>query len=111
MIEQQHTYAGVLGGGQKRIVEFMRALMAGPWLLLLDEPMAGVNPTLARGIGERLAGLRAEGMTMLMVEHNLGLVERLCDPVIVMAQGRVLAEGSLAELRTNHEVLDAYLAG
>jgi ABC-type branched-subunit amino acid transport system ATPase component len=108
-IEQE--YAANLSGGQKRIVELMRALMARPRLLLLDEPMAGVNPALAGRIADHLWELRSENITMLMVEHELAVVERICDPVIVMAQGKVLAEGSMAELRANREVLNAYLTG
>ncbi len=104
-----NEHAGSLSGGQRRLVELMRALMAGPKLLLLDEPMAGVNPTLALSIAERLEELRHEGMTMVMVEHELRLVERLCDPVVVMARGRVLAEGSMEELHANEEVVNAYL--
>jgi ABC-type branched-subunit amino acid transport system ATPase component len=107
----EREYAANLSGGQKRIVEIMRALMAQPQLLLLDEPMAGVNPTLAGEIAGHLAELRSEGITMLMVEHELAFVERLCDPVIVMAQGRVLAQGSMSDLRANREVVNAYLAG
>jgi branched-chain amino acid transport system permease protein len=107
----QNERAGELSGGQRRLVEIMRALMAEPKLLLLDEPMAGINPTLARSIAEILVGLREEGLTMLMVEHELHLLERICDPVICMVQGRVLAEGSMAELRANPEVIDAYLQG
>jgi ABC-type branched-subunit amino acid transport system ATPase component len=112
--EMEHTereYAANLSGGQKRIVEIMRALMARPRLLLLDEPMAGVNPALAGRIAGHLGELRSEGITLLMVEHELAVVERICDPVIVMAQGKVLAEGSMADLRANREVVDAYLAG
>lgn len=104
-----NEYAGSLSGGQKRLVELMRALMSEPKMLLLDEPMAGVNPSLAGSIAERLEELRDGGMTMLMVEHELRLVERLCDPVVVMARGRVLAEGSMAQLQQNVEVVDAYL--
>jgi ABC-type branched-subunit amino acid transport system ATPase component len=106
-----HEYAGALSGGQRRLVELMRALMARPKLLLLDEPMAGVSPPLALAIAARLAELRDAGMTMLMVEHELRLVERLCDPVIVMAGGSVLAEGAMAELQANQAVIDAYLGG
>ena len=105
------SYAGQLSGGQRRLVEIMRALMAQPRILLLDEPMAGVNPTLRLVIEEHLQRLRDGGLTMLMVEHELGSVERVCDSVIVMAQGRVLATGTMAELRRNEEVLSAYLAG
>ena len=103
--------AGNLSGGQKRIVEIMRTLMGEPVMMLLDEPMAGINPTLARLIGDHLLRLRENGVTMLMIEHDLPLVEELCHPVIVMVQGAVLAEGSLEELRRNQAVVDAYLAG
>ena len=106
-----NEYAGSLSGGQKRLVEVMRALMAEPKMLLLDEPMAGVNPTLALSIAERLIELRDQGMTMLMVEHELRWVDKLCDPVVVMARGRVLAEGSMEELHENQQVVDAYLGG
>jgi neutral amino acid transport system ATP-binding protein len=104
-----NDYAKALSGGQRRLVELMRALMAK--LLLLDEPMAGVSPSLVPSIADRLMELRAAGMTMLMVEHELRLVEKLCDPVVVMARGTVLAEGSMAELQSNQEVVDAYLGG
>jgi branched-chain amino acid transport system permease protein len=105
------SYAGQLSGGQRRLVEIMRALMARPRVLLLDEPMAGVNPTLRLTIEEHLQRLRDDGLTMLMVEHELGSVERVCDSVIVMAQGKVLATGTMAELRQNQEVISAYLVG
>jgi len=105
------SYAGKLSGGQRRLVEIMRALMARPRVLLLDEPMAGVNPTLRLTIEEHLQRLRDDGLTMLMVEHELGSVERVCDSVIVMAQGKVLATGTMAELRQNQEVVSAYLVG
>jgi ABC-type branched-subunit amino acid transport system ATPase component len=104
-------YAGELSGGQKRLVEIMRALMASPRVLLLDEPLAGVNPSLREIIAEHLVRLCGEGLTMLMVEHELGAVEHCCDSVIVMAQGRVLTEGSMSEIRANEEVVDAYLLG
>jgi len=108
---QANDYAGNLSGGQRRLVEIMRALMARPQVLLLDEPMAGVHPKLAREIGEHLIALRDDGMTILMVEHELSIVDQLCDPVIVMADGRVLAERSMFELRQNTAVVEAYLAG
>ncbi len=111
MSAMENQLAGNLSGGQRRLVEIMRGLMADPKLLLLDEPLAGVNPSLAQDIMGYLEDLRDEGLTMLMAEHDLGAVERVCDPVIVMAQGKVLAHGTLADLRKQQEVLDAYFIG
>jgi branched-chain amino acid transport system permease protein len=111
MTHATDEYAGKLSGGQKRLVEIMRALMARPKLLLLDEPLAGVNPTLRLIIEQHLLRLRDEGLSMVMIEHELATVERCCDSVIVMAQGSVLATGTMAELRKHPEVIDAYLAG
>jgi branched-chain amino acid transport system permease protein len=107
----ENAYAGELSGGQKRLVEIMRALMSSPAVLLLDEPMAGVNPTRILEIEEVLVLLRREGMTMILVEHELDTVERICDDVVVMARGRVVATGVMADLRSRDEVVDAYLAG
>src|SRR5271165_3286946 len=106
-----NEYAGDLSGGQRRLVEIMRALMTDPQLLLLDEPMAGVHPELARRIGSSLVELCADGMTILMVEHELAIMDEFCDPVIVMADGSVLAEGTMTELRDRTEVVEAYLVG
>jgi ABC-type branched-subunit amino acid transport system ATPase component len=111
MSEKEDEYAGNLSGGQKRLVEIMRGLVAKPKLLLLDEPLAGVNPNLSDRIMGHLEELRDEGLTMLMVEHDLLAVGRVCDPVVVMAQGKVLAQGPLDQLRTNPEVQNAYLIG
>jgi branched-chain amino acid transport system permease protein len=111
MSAKEDEYAGNLSGGQKRLLELMRGLMANPTLLLLDEPMAGVNPSLARRIEPHLADLAGEGLTMLMIEHELAVVERLCDSIVVMAQGRVISEGTMADIRSDQEVLDAYLIG
>jgi ABC-type branched-subunit amino acid transport system ATPase component len=105
------SYAGELSGGQRRLVEIGRAMMAQPRLLLLDEPMAGVSRTLAAPIEALIEELRDGGMTVVLIEHELGLVERLCSPVIVLAQGRVLMEGEMAELRADPEVRRAYLVG
>ena len=104
-------YAGDLSGGQRRLVEIMRALMAGPDTLLLDEPMAGVHPNLARRIGNELVALCGEGMTILMVEHELAIMDEFCDPVVVMAEGTILAEGTMRQLRGRSEVVEAYLVG
>ena len=104
-------YAGDLSGGQRRLVEIMRALMTEPAALLLDEPMAGVHPSLARRIGSELVTLCEEGMTILMVEHELAIMDEFCDPVVVMAEGTVLAEGTMGQLRGRSEVVEAYLVG
>jgi branched-chain amino acid transport system permease protein len=111
LLEYADSYAGNLSGGQRRLVEIMRAIMAKPKLLLLDEPMAGIHPTLARTIGRHLQTLCAQGMTILLVEHELGFMDEFCDPVIVLAEGRVLAEGTMGELRGQSEVVEAYLVG
>ena len=101
--------ATALSGGQKKLLEIGRALMAEPKLVLLDEPTAGVNPTLQNEIGERLSALPKRGITVLLIEHDMGFIARLCDPVIVMAEGRVLAQGSFDEVRADHRVREAYL--
>jgi ABC-type branched-subunit amino acid transport system ATPase component len=110
MTAKADTWAGELSGGQKRLVEIMRGLMASPTLLLLDEPMAGVNPALRSRIESHLLDLRGEGLPMLMIEHELSVVERCCERVIVMARGLKLAEGTMADHRANEEVRRAYLA-
>ena len=100
-----------LSGGQKRAVEIMRALMMKPTLLLLDEPMAGLSPSLSRQLEDVLLRLAEEGLSLLLVEHELETVERLCGNVVVMAQGKVLSQGRMAELRLSREVQDAYVIG
>jgi branched-chain amino acid transport system permease protein len=111
LVDYANSYAGDLSGGQRRLVEIMRALMAEPRMLLLDEPMAGVHPHLARRIGNALVALCADGMTILMVEHELAIMDEFCDPVVVMAEGAVLAEGTMQQLRGRQEVVEAYLVG
>jgi len=103
------NWASELSGGQKKLLEIARAVMASPKILLLDEPMAGVNPALIERIGSYILELKASGVTVLMVEHNLNVVEQICDYVIVLAEGRTLATGRLSELRENAEVVKAYL--
>jgi ABC-type branched-subunit amino acid transport system ATPase component len=100
-----------LSGGQKKLLEIGRVLMAEPRMILFDEPAAGVNPTLAEEIGDHLLALVSEGMTVLLIEHDMALIERICKRVIVMAQGRTLAEGTFDDVRENREVQDAYLGG
>jgi ABC-type branched-subunit amino acid transport system ATPase component len=101
--------AAELSGGQKKLLEVGRALMAEPKLLLLDEPVAGVNPTLAREIGEHLRRLVADGISVLLIEHHMDTIAALCDPVIVMAEGRHLRQGSFAELAADPVVQEAYM--
>ena len=103
--------AGNLSYGQKKLLEFAAVLMGDPRLVLLDEPTAGVNPVLVDQIEERIRELNARGLTFLVVEHNMNLVMRLCDPVVVLAQGTKLAEGRPDEVRNDPRVLDAYLGG
>lgn len=109
LYRHRDTRARELSGGQKKLLEIARAVMAGPKILLLDEPMAGVNPALIELIGGYIADLKESGVTVLMVEHNLNVVEQICDYVIVLAEGRTLATGRLSELRQNTEVVKAYL--
>jgi ABC-type branched-subunit amino acid transport system ATPase component len=98
-----------LSGGQKKLLEIGRALMSDPKMIMLDEPVAGVNPTLTREIAERIEELRDEGLTFLIVEHDMGVVARLCNPVVVMAQGTVLMQGSFDQIVADERVQDAYL--
>ena len=107
--QMRDEFAGSLSGGQKRLLEFARIAMRKPSLVLLDEPGAGVNPVLQRDIEEAILELKDEGVTVLLVEHNLGFVERACSNVVVMAAGATIAEGSLAQLREMPHVIDAYL--
>jgi ABC-type branched-subunit amino acid transport system ATPase component len=103
--------AGNLSYGQKKLLEFATVLMGEPRLVLLDEPTAGVNPVLVEQIEERIRDLNAEGLTFLVVEHNMNLVMRLCDPVVVLDHGTKLAEGRPEDVRGDPRVLDAYLGG
>jgi len=106
-----HEYAANLSGGQKKLLEFARALQSRPKLLLLDEPMAGVNPELASSLERHIRRIASRGVTILMVEHEMGIVERICDPIIVMDQGHVLTEGSFDAISSNQDVVTAYLGG
>jgi branched-chain amino acid transport system ATP-binding protein/neutral amino acid transport system ATP-binding protein len=101
--------AASLSGGQKKLLEIGRVLMAGPRLIMLDEPVAGVNPTLAREIAVHLRGLVAEGLTILLIEHHMDTIAQLCDHVVVLAEGRNLAEGSFADLARDARVQEAYM--
>ena len=111
LYEKRDEYARNLSGGQKRLLEMARALMAEPKFLLLDEPMAGVNPALAEQLAQHIQNLSKTGITFLLIEHNLGIVDQICDHVIVMASGRALTTGTMAQVRANQEVVAAYLGG
>jgi ABC-type branched-subunit amino acid transport system ATPase component len=103
--------AGTLSYGQKKLLEFATVLMGEPRLVLLDEPTAGVNPVLVEQIEQRVRELNARGLTFLVVEHNMNLVMRLCDPIVVLDHGTKLAEGPPDAVRSDPRVLDAYLGG
>ena len=101
--------AAVLSGGQQKLLELARVLMVDPSIILLDEPAAGVNPVLLETLVERILALHRRGVTFLLIEHNMDLVMRLCDPVVVMAQGRIVMQGSPQAVRADPRVIDAYL--
>ena len=103
--------AGNLSGGQKKLLELGRALMTDPTYLLLDEPVAGVNRVLAEKLLNRLDELRQEGVTIFLIEHDMDVVMNRCDIVVVMHNGRKLAEGTPAEIKMNEDVIESYLGG
>ena len=100
-----------ISGGQMKLVELARAMLADPEVLLLDEPVAGVNPTLAEQLKAQIRRLNRRGTTVLLIEHDMQFVMELADTVVVLDQGSVLTEGSAAEVRTDDRVIDAYLGG
>jgi branched-chain amino acid transport system ATP-binding protein len=103
--------ARILSGGQRKLLELARILMADPQVILLDEPAAGVNPTLLELVIDRIMALNRQGKSILVIEHNMEMVARLCRRVVVMAAGRHLAEGTPAEVSRHLEVVEAYLGG
>ncbi len=112
LIDLKDEYAGSLSGGQKKLLELARSMMAEPEMVLLDEPGAGVNPTLMGKLTNNIRKLRDEKkMTFFLIEHNMDLVMSLCDPVIVMSEGRKLAEGPPETIKKDERVLEAYLGG
>ncbi|WP_247000107.1 ABC transporter ATP-binding protein [Halosolutus gelatinilyticus] len=106
-----NEYAGNLSGGQRKLLELARALLTDPQMLLLDEPFAGVNPSLEERLLEHIHELREEGYTFLIVEHDMDLIMENCKRVIVMHQGRILTEGTPNEVRNDETVIEAYLGG
>jgi branched-chain amino acid transport system ATP-binding protein len=109
LIKKREDFAGSLSGGQRKLLEMARALMADPELVMLDEPMAGVNPALKQSLLGHVKSLRDEGRTVLFVEHDMDMVRDISDWVIVMAQGRVIAEGPPDSVMGDQRVIDAYL--
>jgi branched-chain amino acid transport system ATP-binding protein len=106
---KKDDFAASLSGGQRKLLEMARALMTDPVLVMLDEPMAGVNPALTQSLLEHVLNLKSEGMTVLFVEHDMHMVRHIADWVVVMAEGRVVAEGPPDEVMKNTAVIDAYL--
>jgi branched-chain amino acid transport system ATP-binding protein len=106
---KRSDYAGSLSGGQRKLLEMARALMSEPKLIMLDEPMAGVNPALTQSLLEHIKGLKANGTTVLFVEHDMHMVRHISDWVIVMAEGKVVAEGEPSVVMKDQAVIDAYL--
>ena len=102
-------FAASLSGGQRKLLEMARALMSEPQLVMLDEPMAGVNPALTQSLLDHILDLKDEGMTVLFVEHDMHMVRHIADWVIVMAEGKVVAEGDPVSVMKNPAVIDAYL--
>ncbi|MCA1781278.1 MAG: ABC transporter ATP-binding protein [Dermatophilaceae bacterium] len=109
LLRKKDDYAGSLSGGQRKLLEMARALMTDPTMIMLDEPMAGVNPALTQSLLGHIQALRDEGMTVLFVEHDMHMVRHISDWVIVMAEGRIIAEGRADVVMSNPAVIDAYL--
>jgi neutral amino acid transport system ATP-binding protein len=106
---KREDYAAALSGGQRKLLEMARALMSEPKLVMLDEPMAGVNPALTQSLLEHIKGLKANGTTVLFVEHDMHMVRHISDWVVVMAEGKIVAEGEPDVVMKNPAVIDAYL--
>jgi branched-chain amino acid transport system ATP-binding protein len=112
LIDLKDEYAGSLSGGQKKLLELARSMMAEPKMVLLDEPGAGINPTLMKKLITNIRRLCEEkDITFLLIEHDMDMVMNLCDPVIVMSEGTKLAEGNPEEIKNDERVLEAYLGG
>ena len=109
LLEKKDDYAGSLSGGQRKLLEMARALMSEPTMIMLDEPMAGVNPALTQSLLGHIQALRDDGMTVLFVEHDMHMVRHISDWVVVMAEGKIVAEGAADVVMSDPAVIDAYL--
>ncbi|WP_274387875.1 ABC transporter ATP-binding protein [Salsipaludibacter albus] len=109
MDHMRDEFAGTLSGGQRKLLEMARSLMTDPELVMLDEPTAGVNPALTQSLLQHVTGLRDEGMTIIFVEHDMDVVHEIADWVVVMAEGKIIAEGTPDAISKNEAVVDAYL--
>jgi len=109
LLDKQNDFAGELSGGQRKLLEMARALMSDPEIVMLDEPMAGVNPALTESLLEHIVELREQGVTVLFVEHDMHMVRRISNWVVVMAEGKIIAEGPPETVMQNTAVQDAYL--
>lgn len=109
LLHMKDDLAGTLSGGQRKLLEMARALMVNPTLVMLDEPMAGVNPALRQSLLGHITHLRTEGMTVVFVEHDMDTVMTISDWIVVLAQGRVIAEGPPDAVAANEQVIEAYL--
>ncbi|MQM27234.1 ABC transporter ATP-binding protein [Glycomyces albidus] len=109
LIDKRDDYAGELSGGQRKLLEMARALMLEPKMIMLDEPMAGVNPALKQSLLEHIKDLREDGMTVLFVEHDMDMVHEIADWVAVMAAGQLITEGTPDQISADQRVIDAYL--
>lgn len=109
LIKKKDDFAGALSGGQRKLLEMARALMSDPQLVMLDEPMAGVNPALKQSLLDHIMSLREEGTTVLFVEHDINMVRHIADWVTVMAEGKIVAEGQPKAVMNDPAVIDAYL--
>ena len=109
LTQMSDEFAGSLSGGQRKLLEVARALMVDPEVIMLDEPMAGVNPVLTQSLLHHITGLRDDGKTVIFIEHDMDVVQEISDWVVVMAEGSVIAEGPPESIGTNRKVIDAYL--
>jgi neutral amino acid transport system ATP-binding protein len=109
LLAKKDEMAGSLSGGQRKLLEMARALMVNPTMIMLDEPMAGVNPALVQSLLEHITARRDEGMTVLFVEHDMDVIMGISDWIVVLSEGKVIAEGRPSDIRADQRVIDAYL--